>query len=96
VRVKLERLAQAQLAPLQAPAGRWVAAALGAFALATVVGLVALWPPETEHRRSSVIVAWRDVIPSDVGAGQPCSRSRRDHRCVVSPVRGHEAHRSRS
>jgi uncharacterized membrane protein len=57
---------RAQLAPLHAPAGRWVAGALGAFAVATVVGLVALWPSGTEHRQSSAIVASRDVIPATV------------------------------
>jgi uncharacterized membrane protein len=68
VRAQLDHLARAQLAPLRTSAGRWVAIALGAFALATVVGLLLLWPSGVEHRRSSVIVASRDVIPATVKA----------------------------
>jgi uncharacterized membrane protein len=65
-RTQLDHLVRAQLAPLRTPAGRWVAIALAAFALATVVGLLVLWPSGVEHRRSSVIVPSRDVIPATV------------------------------
>lgn len=66
VRRRLHAALAPQRALLTTRAGRLVALAVGAFALATLVALVALWPGPVTPTGQGPVVASRDIVPATV------------------------------
>lgn len=62
---------EAQRALLRTRAGRAVAGGLGGLALLTVVGLVVLWPGDSDPVRGDTIVISRGIVPAQVIAVTP-------------------------
>jgi hypothetical protein len=84
---------------LKSRAGRIVAAIVLAFALATVIALVAMWPPAVNPRGSGIVIRSRDIADAKVTSvalavcpaeSKPgCKRV--GFRVTSGPARGHTA-----